>query len=144
MDVHRRGDPGTLRLHHRQKLGRDELVPIFLLGELVEIERHAGVIPLGDLGALQLHGGRRVAGNNVGAKLGQRIGGMAGDGGRLPFAACCREHLAELGDRRRVGTVVPLRKQVRLGFGVYRSGRQQLERQRNNGHRGGGVTCQIH
>ena len=29
VDVHRRGDPMAVRLHHRQQLGRDDLVPAF-------------------------------------------------------------------------------------------------------------------
>ena len=77
------------------------------LGELVHVGGHAGLVPLGDLGTLELHGRRRVAGNHVGAELGQRVGGMAGDRGLLPVAAGGREHLAELGDGRGVGAARP-------------------------------------
>ena len=47
----------------------------------------AGGVPLGDLGALDLDGRRRVARDHIGPQLGQRIGGVAGDGGLLPLAA---------------------------------------------------------
>ncbi len=86
-------------------------------GEIVEIGGHAGLVPLGDLRALQLHGRRRIAGDHVGAQLGQRIGGVAGDRGLLPGAALRREHLAELGDSLGVGAGRPLMQQIGLGFG---------------------------
>ena len=70
-------------------------------GELVDVGGDAGLVPLGDLGALELDGGRRVAGDHVGAKLGKRVGGVTGDRGLLPHAAGGGEHLAELGDRPR-------------------------------------------
>ena len=124
VDVHRRGDPVAGRLHHRQQFGRDDLVPSFLVGDVVEIGGLAGLVPLGDFGTLELNRGRRIAGDDVGAQFGQRIGGMAGDRGLLPFAAGGGEHLAELGDRRRVGAFGPLAEQVRLGFGQ-RDGRRR-------------------
>ena len=85
--------------------------------QIVEIGGHAGLVPLGDLGPLELHGRRRVAGDHVGAQLGQRIGGVAGDRGLLPRAALGGEHLAELGDRRGVGAGRPLVQHVGLGLG---------------------------
>ena len=115
MDVHGRGDPFAGRLHHRQQFRRHDLVPAFRGGELVEIGGHAGLVPLGDFRALELHGGRRVAGDHVGAELGQRVGGVAGDRGLLPFAAAGGEHLAELGDRLRVGAGGPLVQQLVFG-----------------------------
>ena len=125
MDVHRRGDPVAGRLHHRQQLGRDDLVPAFLVGEVVEIGGHAGLVPLGDFRTLELNGRRRVAGDDVGAQLGQRIGGVPGDRGLLPLAAGGGEHLAELGDRGRVRAFGPLMQHVGLGFGQRRSGRKR-------------------
>ena len=105
VDVHRRCDPTAFRLHHRQQLRRYDLVPAFLAGELVHVGGAAGLVPLGDLGALELDGGRRVAGDHIGAKLGKRVGGVAGDRGLLPFAAGGGEHLAELGDGRGIEPV---------------------------------------
>ena len=59
-------------------------------------------------GPLSCTAGGRVAGDHVRAELGQGVGGVAGDGGLFPDAAGGGEHLAELGDRRRVGAVGPL------------------------------------
>ena len=123
VDVHGRSDPVAGRLHHRQEFGRDDLVPAFLVGEVVEVGGHAGLVPLGDFRPLELHRGRRVAGDDVGAQFGQRVGGMAGDRGLLPFPAGGGEHLAELGDRRRVGSLRPLTEQVCLGLGKRRARR---------------------
>ncbi len=131
VDVHRRGDPGALRLHHREEFGRDDLVPAFGLGELVDVGGHAGLVPLGDFGALELHRRRRVAGDDVGAELGERVGGVAGDRRLLPFAAGGREHLAELGDGRGVGAVVPLMQHVGLGLSVCCGPKSQRQRGRS-------------
>ena len=87
-------------------------------GELVDVGGAAGRVPLGDFRALELHGGRRVAGDHVGAELGERVGGVAGDRGLLPVAAGGGEHLAELGDGRGVGAGRPLVQHVGLRLGV--------------------------
>ena len=125
VDVHRRGDPVAGRLHHRQQFGRDDLVPAFLAGKVVEIGGHAGLVPLGDFRTLELHGGRRVAGDHVGAQFRQRVGGVPRDRGLFPFSPGGGEHLAELGDRGRVGAFRPLAEQVCLGFGQRRSRRRR-------------------
>src|SRR5271167_4378385 len=65
-----------------------------------------------------------TAGDDVGAQLGKRIGGMPRDRGLLPFSPGGGEHLAELGDRRRVRAFGPLMQHVGLGFGHCRSCRK--------------------
>ena len=128
VDVHGRGDPVAGRLHHRQEFGRDNLVPAFLVGEIVEVGGHAGLVPLGDFRTLELHCRGRVAGDDVGPQLGQRVGGMAGDRSLFPLAAGGGEHLAELGDGRRIGALGPLTEQVCLGFGPRHTRRRRAEK----------------
>ena len=120
VNVHRRRDPMAGRLHHGQKFGRDDLLPALFLRLRVEVGGHAGRVPFGDFRALELHGGRRVAGDDVGAKLGERIGRVAGDRGLLPFAAGGGEHFAELGDGGGVRAAVPLMQHIGLGLGERR------------------------
>ena len=120
VNIHWRGDPVAGRLHHRQELGRDDFVPTLLVGEVVEIGGLARFVPLGDLGTLELHRGRRIAGDDVGAQFRQRVRGMTGDRSLFPLAAGGGEHLAKLGDCRGIGAFRPLAEQVRLGFGQRR------------------------
>ena len=103
------------------------------LARVVEIGGHAGRVPLGDLRTLELNGGRRVAGDDVGAELGQRVGGVAGDRGLLPLAAGGGEHLAELGDGGRVRAFGPLMQHVGFGFGQ-RRGRREGEGKSSGGN----------
>ena len=119
VDVHRRRDPGVLGLHHADQGRRHDLVPVLLGGQLVEVGGVAGRRPLGDLRALELDRRRRVAGQHLGAQLGQRVGGMARRSASAPTSPPSASNISpSLAIAERVAAGSPLVQKVGLGLGL--------------------------
>ncbi len=96
MHVDRHRNVGTVVLHDLAHLLGQHFVPAFGLGGVIEIGEQAEFAPLLDVRALDLCGGRRVAGNGAGLQYGHgSLATTAGDGEVLPGMAFLLDQLLQ-------------------------------------------------
>ncbi len=90
VDLHRQRDPMALRFVQADQLGRDHLLIAGGGDDGIEVHRRRDLRPGGDFRSLELRGGGRVAGDDVGAQLVHHLGPGTGLCCQMPPSSSSR------------------------------------------------------
>ena len=123
--VHRRGHVVAVVLHHVGHHARQQLVPFFGLGHVVDIGQHAFGCPFLNGWAFDLSGCGRVARHGTALEHGHGVfAATAGHGKVFPLVAFGFEHFLEFASRSGFAARCPVVQHFNGGLGGHRCGRR--------------------